>query len=51
MDKKIVREKLSLLRGTIISDATVIERALGWKLRVYFSQKPINKPLIFFIIL
>ncbi|MFA5643099.1 MAG: hypothetical protein WC949_00850 [Candidatus Paceibacterota bacterium] len=39
MDKKRIREKLSLFRGTIISDATVIERALGWKLRVYFFPK------------
>jgi hypothetical protein len=39
MDKRIVREKLSLFRGTIISDATVIERALGWRLRTYFFPK------------
>jgi len=39
MDKKIIREKLSLFRGTIISDATVIERALGWRLRTYFFPK------------
>ena len=39
IDKKIIREKLSLFRGTIISDTTVIERALGWKLRTYFFPK------------
>ena len=39
MDKKIIRGKLSLFRGTIISDATVIERALGWRLRTYFFPK------------
>ena len=39
MDKKIIREKLSLFRGTIISDATIIERALGWRLRTYFFPK------------
>ncbi|MFH2120931.1 MAG: hypothetical protein ABIJ25_11125 [Pseudomonadota bacterium] len=39
MNKKIIREKLSLFRGTIISDATVIERALGWRLRTYFFPK------------
>ncbi len=39
MDKKIIGEKLSLFRGTIISDATVIERALGWRLRTYFFPK------------
>lgn len=39
MDKKIIREKLSWFRGIIISDATVIERALGWRLRTYFFPK------------
>lgn len=39
MDKKIIREKLSLFRGIIVSDATIIERALGWKLRTYFFPK------------
>ena len=39
MDKKIIREKLSFFRGNIISDATIIERALGWKLRTYFFPK------------
>ena len=39
MDKKIIREKLSWFRGTIISDATIIERALGWNLRRYFFPK------------
>ncbi len=39
MDKKIIREKLSWYRGTIISDATIIERALGWRLRTYFFPK------------
>ena len=34
--KKIIREKLSWFRGNIISDATVIERAIGWRLRTYF---------------
>jgi len=38
-DKKVIRGKLSLFRGTIISDATVIERALGWTLRTYFFPK------------
>jgi len=39
VDKKIIRERLSLFRGIIISDATVIERALSWKLRTYFFPK------------
>lgn len=38
-DKKIIREKLSSFRGIIISDATVIEKALGWRLRTYFFPK------------
>ena len=39
IDKKIIRKKLSLFRGIIISDATVIERALGRRLRTYFFPK------------
>jgi len=39
MDKKIIREKLNWYRGNIISDATVIEGALGWRLRTYFFPK------------
>lgn len=39
MDKKRIREKLNLFRGIIISDSTVIERALGWRLRTYFFPK------------
>ena len=39
IDKKIIRKKLSLFRGIIISDTTVIERALGWRLRTYFFPK------------
>jgi hypothetical protein len=39
MDKNIIREKLSWFRGNIISDATVIERALGWRIRTYFFPK------------
>ena len=39
VNKKIIIEKLSLFRGTIISDATVIEKALGWRLRTYFFSK------------
>ena len=39
MDKKIIKDKLGWFRGTIISDATVIERALGWRLRTYFFPK------------
>lgn len=39
MDKKLIKEKLSWYRGNIISDATVIETALGWNLRTYFFPK------------
>ena len=39
MNKKVIIEKLNSFRGTIISDTTVIERALGWRLRTYFFPK------------
>lgn len=39
MDKKVIRKKLSFFRGNIISDATVMEIALGWRLRTYFFPK------------
>jgi hypothetical protein len=48
MDKKIIREKLSWFRGTIISDATVIEGALGWRLRRYFFPKTNRQASIFY---
>ena len=48
MNKKIIREKLSLFRGTIISDATVIETALGWNLRTYFFPKTNRQASIFY---
>jgi len=48
MNKKIVRKKLNLLRGNIISDATVIEGALGWRLRTYFFPKTNRQASIFY---
>jgi hypothetical protein len=48
MDKKIIREKLSWFRGNIISDATVIEGALGWRLRAYFFPKTNSQASIFY---
>jgi len=48
MDKKIIREKLCWFRGNIISDATVIEGALGWKLRTYFFPKTNRQASIFY---
>ncbi len=48
MDKKLIREKLSWYRGNIISDATVIEVALGWKLRTYFFPKTNRQAGIFY---
>lgn len=48
MDKKIIREKLSWFRGNIISDATVIEGALGWRLRTYFFPKTNRQSSIFY---
>ena len=47
MDKKVIRDKLSLFRGTVISDATVIERALGWRLRTYFFPKTNQQASVF----
>ncbi len=48
MDKKIIREKLNWFRGNIISDATVIEGALGWRLRRYFFPKTNKQASIFY---
>jgi hypothetical protein len=48
MDRKIIREKLSWFRGNIISDATVIEGALGWRLRTYFFPKTNRQASIFY---
>ena len=48
MDKKIIWEKLSWFRGNIISDATVIETALGWNLRTYFFPKTNRQASIFY---
>ena len=48
MDKKIIREKLNRFRGNIISDATVIETALGWNLRTYFFPKTNRQASIFY---
>ena len=47
MDKKIIRKKLSLLRGNILSDAVVIESALTWNLRTYFYPKTNRQASIF----
>ncbi len=48
VDKKIMKEKLSRFRGNIISDATVIEGALGWRLRSYFFPKTNRQASIFY---
>ena len=48
MNKKIIREKLSRFRGNIILDATVIEGALGWRLRTYFFPKTNRQASIFY---
>lgn len=47
-DKRIIRKKLNLFRGKIISDATVIESALGWRLRTYFFPKTNRQATIFY---
>ena len=41
--KKIIREKLNLFKGTILSDVTDIESALSWRLRTYFFPKSNQK--------
>lgn len=43
-----MREKLSWFRGNIISDATVIEGALSWRLRTYFFPKTNRQASIFY---
>jgi len=48
MDKKIIRKKLSLFRGTIISDSVIIEGALAWRLRTYFFPKTNRQASIFY---
>ena len=48
MDKQVIREKLSWYRGNVISAATVIEGALGWRLRTYFFPKTNRQASIFY---
>ena len=48
MRKKIISEKLNRLRGHVISTATEIEGALGWRLRRYFFPKTNRKASIFY---
>ena len=43
-----MREKLSWFRGNIISDATLIEGALSWRLRTYFFPKTNRQASIFY---
>ena len=47
MDKKVIQEKLDLLRGKILSDSVVIESALTWNLRTYFFPKTNRQASIF----
>ena len=48
MGKVTIRRKLNSLRGRIISDAIVIEGALGWRLRRYFFPKTNRQASIFY---
>ncbi|MFA5780618.1 MAG: hypothetical protein WC947_10865 [Elusimicrobiota bacterium] len=48
MDKKIIRGKLDLIRGEVISSATRVEFVLGYRLRKYFFPKSNNKATILF---
>jgi hypothetical protein len=45
--KKLIRNKLSLFRGTILSDSTEIEGALAWRLRTYFFPKTNRQASLF----
>ena len=51
MDSKIINEKLNLIRGEIISKATNIDFALGWRLTDYFFPSTTEKLLIYIGIL
>ena len=50
MKKSIVdiRKKLNSIRGEILSGATEIESALGWRLRTYFFPKTNQQSSIFY---
>jgi hypothetical protein len=45
--KKLIRDKLRLFRGTILSDSTDLESHLGWILRTYFFPKTNRKAALF----
>ena len=48
IDKKIIRERLSLFRGEVIPSASRVEFILGHRLRMYFYPKNNNKSTILF---
>jgi hypothetical protein len=48
MNKKLIGEKLDLIRGEVISSATRVEFVLGYRLRKYFFPKSNNKATILF---
>ncbi len=48
MKGKTPEEKLDWYRGKILSGATEIEKALGWKLRMYFFPKATIQAVIFY---
>ena len=45
--KKLIRDKLRLFRGTILSDSTDLESHLGWILRTYFFPKTNRRATLF----
>ena len=47
MSKKEIKEKLSQIRGNILSDSVEIESALTWRLRTYFFPKTNRQASIF----
>lgn len=47
-ERKRIKEKLNFLRGQIISEATEVEIALGWRLRKYFFPRTNNQSTAFY---
>jgi hypothetical protein len=45
--EKLIRDRLRLFRGTILSDSTDLESMLGWRLRTYFFPETNRKATLF----
>jgi hypothetical protein len=48
MSTELIKRKLDLIRGEVISSATRVEFILGYRLRTYFYPKRNNKSTILF---